>query len=521
MQKIAPQSHLYQECLYKGADGNWSKSFWDAAKKSPASITWDVAAIVSYTSFDFVCGDRTLVKGISRRPWLSTFDNQGQCVLSDIPDHGRLWDDSAKIAGKLRQLLYEEARKACQGRKEIYILLSGGLDSRIVAATVSRLYSEGNLNCKPIAVTWGLEDSRDVVYGRAIAKILGFEWTHIVIEPEDVLKNIETVVSLGSLFSPVHLHRMSWFERISSDSLVLIGSYGDSVGRAVYAGEHILGLNYLSPRNHYEFLTPATYSAGCKGLASDLKDLRRRTSGKPKYAICDCEMQAHYMRSMIALPMSLIGNYCTLYQMFTDPKIYSYMWSIHPSLRDNRIYANLLRQMNMKLLQLPWANTNRSLQGKTVGAKKGLRKDYHLYQAWIRGPLFEQLNRYIDPDWFAETGIFDAENIRQFSQYIKDGCKFESATSFRPYDQWVWLAGFRKFAERCEQIGRTIQLETHGVLEGFETPHKKMQSPDCWLRRILRRTGILHKMLCHCRKAIRLYLLKKKAIRKYPPQFKE
>lgn len=512
MRDLSSELHLYQRPMYRGTDGSWHKSYWDALRHSEDHLTWDAAGILSLMSFNYICGDRTLIEGVARKPWLSRFDCQGQCILSEIPAHSRLWDEPIEIAKNFGRLLYEEAYKVCQGRKEIYILLSGGLDSRVVAGTVAHLYSEGKLLCKPCAVTWGLEDSRDVAYGRAAAEILGLEWIHIGIGPDDVVKNIEMTVSLGTLFSPPHLHRMSWFKNVSSDALVLSGSYGDSVGRAVYGGKHLLELDYLSPSNQFGLIKPEICEIALKGVNSELTKLRERTPGAPKYVICEHEMQAHYMRGMIAQPMSLIENYCALYQMFTDPSVYSYIWSIHPSLRDDRIYGCLLEQLNKQLLRLPWARTNRSLEGKTVGAKSNLRKDFHSYPEWISGPLYEELEEYIDPDWFAETGIFDAENIREFSRRIKYGRQ----GSFMPYDRWLWLASFRRFAERCAEIGKQIELETDDVI-GFGCPEYLRGEPQdtrSWFHKILGRS----ETVCTWHQKVRCYFLKRKARREYPPQ---
>ena len=58
--------------------------------------------------------------------------------------------------------------------EEVYVLLSGGLDSRIAAGVLKYLCDNGELKSVPKAVSWGLEDSRDVVYAKGIAEKLNF-----------------------------------------------------------------------------------------------------------------------------------------------------------------------------------------------------------------------------------------------------------------------------------------------------------------------------------------------------------
>ncbi len=514
MQELSSKLHLYQPPIYQGADGTWHRSYWDAVRHSGDCLTWEPASILSNNSFAYVCGDLTLIKEVVRKPWLSSFDSRGGYILSEIPNHGRLWVEISEIAKKFERLLYEEAYRVCKGRKEIYILLSGGLDSRVVAGVVSHLYNEGKLLCKPCAVTWGLEDSRDVEYGRMVAETLGLEWTYVGLNRNDVLENIEKTVSLGSLFSPPHLHAMSWFKNVDRDALVLAGSYGDSVGRAEYGGKHLLELDYLSPSNQFGLIKPEICEIALKGVNSELTKLRERTPGAPKYVICEHEMQGHYMRGMIAQSMSLIENYCTLYQMFTDPSVYSYIWSIHPSLRDDRIYGCLLEQLNKQLVRLPWARTNRSLKGKTIGAKSDLREEFHSYEEWIRGPLCKELEEYIDPDWFAETGIFDADNVRKLGQRIKYGCKGKHLVYFWPYDRWVWLASVRRFAERCAEIGKRIELKVDDVTECPSGLWREPQDPRSWLRKVLSRFETLR----FCYTNVQRYFLRRSARKEYPPQ---
>ena len=57
----------------------------------------------------------------------------------------------------------------------------------------------------------------------------------------------------------------------------------------------------------------------------------------------------------------------------------------------------------------PWSRNNRALRGKTVGADKKASKAFHSYADWIRTELFDKIACLVEPDWFAQTGLFDPE----------------------------------------------------------------------------------------------------------------
>ncbi|PTL34931.1 hypothetical protein CLG94_12395 [Candidatus Methylomirabilis limnetica] len=455
------------------------------------------------------------MREIRRRPWLSHIEDDGRVRLERIPPHDTLWPPYSEIAANLVSLLCEEALDVCRERNEIYLLLSGGLDSRIIAGVVAKLYREGRLQSKPIALTWGLEKSRDVVYARAVADLLNFHWEHIAIVPEDVAQNIEaTALLLGCLVAPEHLHRMTWFKNVSRGALVLAGSYGDSVGRAEFSGRHVLELDGLHPANFLGLLSPEVAALASEGVLADITALHDRAPGQPGYVVLEHEMHGQYMRGMIAHAMSIINHYCTVYQMFTHPKVYAYMWSIHPARRTDYIYEEALEQLDKRLARLPWARTNRALRGRTMGARAGLLPNFAEYAAWTSGPLFKKLQAYIDPEWFAETCLFDPNRIRELSHLVQGAVGSHWIYGYRPHQIWVWLACFRRFAEWVDQGGKSVNSD-------FSAPPNApagIASVPCDQRSKIRRffsgVRVLHRIV----QRVRRHVLRRLAVRKYPPR---
>ena len=162
--------HLFDPPRYTAEAGRWHDGFGDAVSEAPQALTWDVAGILGVLSLGYTTGERTLLKEVREQPWLSEITPGGEPRLKPIPPHDTLDLPAKVIAEKLFHLLREEVLHACRGRERIYILLSGGLDSRIVAGVIARTLAAGELSAQCVAVTWGMPDSRDVVYGRLTAK---------------------------------------------------------------------------------------------------------------------------------------------------------------------------------------------------------------------------------------------------------------------------------------------------------------------------------------------------------------
>ena len=515
MNDIETNLHLYQPPMYRAGDGSWHEKFVEALLHTSNDLTWDPAAILSILSFNYACGNRTLLNEINRKPWLSSIQANGETKLEEIPHHDTQLKNQSLIAEDLGELLREEIVQVCKGYSEIYILLSGGLDSRIIAAIASKAASAGEIDAQLIAVTWGLPDSRDVVYARKISNILGLKWIHIDLLPKVITTNIELSVNrLACLVPGIHLHGEQWFKNVSKDALVLAASYGDSIGRAEYSGKHILELEYLKPINKYGLIKSDIFDFAYKSLRLDLKDLHYRTPSQPKYILCEHEMQAHYMRGMIAHAMSLINDYCKVYQVFTNPKVYSYMWSIHPAVRTNTIYKKLLGKLNRQLLILPWTRTNRSINGNKKGANLHLQPKFHKYYEWIGGQLFEALYKKLDIKLLHETGIFQVENIKKMCLDIKRGTALNQA-----HEIFIWLIGFSQFSKWLNNIGKTVKLDSQNITKGIKIKHNTILKLK-WSVKI-KKIYLKHKCLVDFVKNIEK--VKKKillliALVKYPPK---
>lgn len=511
--ELATGRHLHQPARYRAADGHWHRTLGEALAACSNDLTWDPVTLFSEVALGYPCGDRTLIRQIERQPWMSRIEDDGTVCLEQIPPHGRRSLTAQQIAERLKELLHEEAAATCQGFREVYVLLSGGLDSRIVALTLRNLRREGRLDCKPVAVTWGLEDSRDVDYAREVAETLEFDWQHVSLAPEDLLENVElSARELGGLSWPTDMHRTSWFRHVSPSALVLGASVGDVVGRGEAGHATILEWKSLRPGSTYDLLQPEVRNLGRHGLFADVRVLRDRARGRPDYALYECEDGCHGGRGQHIHAMGLIDHYCHFYQMFTHPDLFSFMWSIHPSFRTDEVYARLLSSLDAKLAAFPWARTNRSVVSKTIGARRDLRREFDLYHDWVRGPLYDDLRQRIDPGWFGATGLFNATGVHRLGEAVRSGGMELRLQGKRPYCTWLWLAVFRRYLEYTQELKKTVHVD-------FD-PHCSEDNP--WratpvrsvstVRRVLRQSPFLLNLV----RKIRRRSLRRRALREYP-----
>ena len=505
---------LYTPVLYGAGDGTWHSDYLEAVKRTSGPLRWDPTAMLSILSFNYACGDRTLIEQISRKPWLSRILSNGEPELLPIPPHGRAYVGAKDAAARLEILLCEEVARACSGRDQVYIMLSGGLDSRVVAGVISKLAAKGKVEASLTAVTWGPNNSRDVVYGRATAELLGLNWVHLELGPEHLLENIEHAArDTSGLISPVHLHRMGWFEQVDSNALVLAGSYGDMVGRAAFSGLHVLELQPHQPLNRHDLMRPKAYSKAIAGLSVDIECLRKRGGQRPEYALCELEGHGHYTRGLLAQAMNIINRNCTIYQVFTSPLVYQYMWSLHPACRTDAIYANLLQRLHPRIASVPWSRTNRAVRGGTIGADRTLYPNFHRYHEWISGPAFAQLYKLVDPEWFEGIGLFSLRSVGQLIEKVRTGeAMLEDCALF------AWLATLRRFAqllEGCEKSPVASDLQSLSTFCPERIgPHRKERSK---LRARLGQSELLSGTYARLR-PVRKWLLRRRALRRYPPE---
>jgi len=220
----------------------------------------DIVSIIEIINKGFCFADRTLVDKIKFTPWMAKDYKNGIWKYHCLPKHDTLIKKKQDIIKKFFKLVQDEIFNYVIGKKNIGILLSGGMDSRIVALALKKLQDDG-LEINVTGITWGISNSRDVVYAEKIANLFNWNWKFFELNSSVLYDNIYTTALNGALYSPIHLHAMNDVSKIKDIDCILAGSFGDSVGRAEFSGAHLLELKSLSTNifNRFKILNERVY----------------------------------------------------------------------------------------------------------------------------------------------------------------------------------------------------------------------------------------------------------------------
>lgn len=407
--------------------------------------TLDFTAVVEIISTGYAFGDRTLIKEIKKTPWMGKPNpNFTDWDFFNLPRHQENKIDEKEVAEHFYVLLEQELLGYVSDHHHIGILLTGGMDSRIVAAVLSQLIQKNQLSeIKVTAYTWGLLDSRDVIYAERIAKLLDWEWKHMDVDTTQMEQNYEWVTKNGCEFTPLHLHAMSKVAAEQSLDCVLAGSFGDSIGRGEYSGvkaENLKSLD-LKIKNVGNVLRGDYKALTSKDIKQDINEYHRRFPEEKAYQQNELDMQLHYMRRMLNPCMSIIDQKIPLYQMFSSPEVFSYMWSLDPECRTDRIYFLILENYAPELLDIPWARKGVTYLSENE-RPDNYKKRHHQYGDIIRNNFIGLIESKITQHSAIASQIFNLQSLKTILQNIK---KYPIKNYFFYEEKLLWIAALLEF----------------------------------------------------------------------------
>ncbi|CAD5224753.1 unnamed protein product [Bursaphelenchus okinawaensis] len=116
-----------------------------------------------------------------------------------VPSIPNLTVDATGAIETIRNLLVDSVHKRLMGNRQFGFMLSGGLDSSLIAAIASQYLTD----VKPVAFSVGFEDSPDLEMARKVAEHLGIAHEILIITPEECLAIIPEVIYALETFDPL------------------------------------------------------------------------------------------------------------------------------------------------------------------------------------------------------------------------------------------------------------------------------------------------------------------------------
>jgi len=160
-------------------------------------------------------------------------------ILNDFaywspPKEIRSGYDELELTAELRDIMRSAVERRCNA-KEVAVLLSGGLDSRVIMAAVPP-----SIDC--IGFTFSDEFNRETKVSSKVAKCYDRQWIPLIRDPEFLSKNIVNIVKfIGCQFQWVNAHTAGFADTINKygPRCLLSGTLFDSFLKAHYATDMV------------------------------------------------------------------------------------------------------------------------------------------------------------------------------------------------------------------------------------------------------------------------------------------
>lgn len=135
---------------------------------------------------------------------------------------------------KINQLLTSSIEKRLISDRPIGCLLSGGLDSSLVASILSRLMEGSNKKLKTFSV--GFKDSEDLKYAKKVAKYLKTDHYELILEYDEVIRRIPEVIKkiesydITTIRASVGMYMLSeYISKNHSEKVIFSGEGSDEI----------------------------------------------------------------------------------------------------------------------------------------------------------------------------------------------------------------------------------------------------------------------------------------------------
>uniref|UniRef100_A0A8C4ICR4 Asparagine synthetase [glutamine-hydrolyzing] n=1 Tax=Dicentrarchus labrax TaxID=13489 RepID=A0A8C4ICR4_DICLA len=140
--------------------------------------------------------------------------------------------EEERVKRTIRTLFDNAVRKRLMANRRIGCLLSGGLDSSLVAATLVKLAKEEEVEYPIQTFSIGSEDSPDIIAARKVADHIGSEHYEVNFTAEEGIQAVEDVIfhletyDITTVRASVGMYLVSKYIKEKSDSVVIFSGEG-------------------------------------------------------------------------------------------------------------------------------------------------------------------------------------------------------------------------------------------------------------------------------------------------------
>lgn len=414
-----------------------------------------VGAAFALTVDDFV-GSATLVNGVSAFPRATILTRRaGDCAWAPYWEYDYRYEEPPagidELGEEAGRLLVRAVERQTGGRGRVGITLSGGLDSRCLAAAAA------GLGIAAETFTWGREGCFDRQYAKRTAATLGlrhhdcdYEFMNITKEFARGVRATDGMCNLSDMHMLLHLHRLEGLD------LVLNGYAGDAfLGGTFLRKEWMecapgtdLAALVFAKRN--TLLRESELSGALPGFAERAEDAlpsaeyRRRFEPLAHLAAPDAVhrfiMENRQWRST-SLGTVLLRLTTESAACFFDYDLADLTLRIPAPMRyKHRVYLAMLRRTFPEVSRVPWQATmlppgapewmvfcakaarrvSRMVEQRTGWRGLSSRTPPADYAAWFRGPLRKWMEeRVMEPNGAASEAISDAFCRRVWGEHLE------------------------------------------------------------------------------------------------------
>jgi asparagine synthase (glutamine-hydrolysing) len=180
----------------------------------------NLAAVLEFCTLQRVLGEKTYHAGIQMLPPASVLRHHaGKSTVSPYwePLYRPQPGSADEYAEELAAVMKRSSRHLARGNAKVAMLLSGGLDARMIVAA-----AENELTC----YSFGDYENPEVQTARRIAEAKGFEFHFLKRNPDHYPNLVEKAVEIGNGMHPFnHAHAIGFIDHISQKSDVITHGY--------------------------------------------------------------------------------------------------------------------------------------------------------------------------------------------------------------------------------------------------------------------------------------------------------